>query len=87
MSTNEYNDLYLNPLLKKLSYEKKEIIIMGDFNVDLLNYENNNDVQDNLNLLFSNSYLPYITLPTRLSKSTKTLIDNIFYKGTRQPII
>ena len=53
---------------------------MGDFNIDLLNYEKSNDVQEYLDTLCSNSFLPHITLPTRLSKSTKTLIDNIFTK-------
>ena len=86
MPISEYNESYLSPLLDKLSKEKKEIIILGDFNIDLLNYEKNHDIQENLNLLYSNSYLPYITLPTRLSNTTKTLIDNIFYKGNKQPI-
>ena len=69
-----------------LSKEKKEIIIMGDFNIDLLNYEKSIDIQNNLDLLCSNSFLPYITLPTRLSSSTQTLIDNIFYKGKSNPV-
>ena len=86
MPISEYNESYLSPLLEKLSNEKKEIIILGDFNIDLLNYEKNEKVQENLDLLYSNSYLPYITLPTRLSNTTKTLIDNIFYKGNNQPI-
>ena len=58
---------------------------MGDFNIDLLNYEQSKDVQENLDLLCSNSYLPYITLPTRLSNTSKSLIDNIYYKGINQP--
>ena len=59
---------------------------MGDFNIDLLNYEKNCNVQNYLDALCSNSFLPYITLPTRLSHSSKTLIDNIFYKGINRPV-
>ena len=81
----EYIECYLNPLLEKLSHEKKEVIIMGDYNIDLLNYDSNKDVQNYLDTLCSNSFLPYITLPTRISNTTKTLIDNIFYKGGSQP--
>ena len=29
--------------------------------------------------MFSQSFLPYITTPTRITRSTKTLIDNIYY--------
>ena len=32
----------LLPLLEKLSHENKQILIMGDFNINLLNYDNKN---------------------------------------------
>ena len=34
-------DTFLQPLLDKLSYENKNVILMADFNIDLLNYESN----------------------------------------------
>ena len=33
---NEFNNNYLNILLQKISKEKKNIFLLGDFNVDLL---------------------------------------------------
>ena len=40
MDLNEFNDYYLNELLIKLSSENKSVILLGDFNVDLMKYDN-----------------------------------------------
>ena len=34
---NEFLSYYLQPPLKKLSFENKEVLLMGDFNTNLLN--------------------------------------------------
>ena len=47
---------------------------MGDFNMNLLNYESNESVADFLDTMCTHGFLPCISGPTRL-----TLIDNIFY--------
>ena len=39
MSLNEFNDYYINNLLDKLSKENKTVFLLGDFNIDLLNYD------------------------------------------------
>ena len=64
----------------KLSREKKDILIMGDFNINLLNFNNNKDTTTFLDTMFSNSFSPFITLPTRVGNTSETLIDNICYK-------
>ena len=51
---------------------------MGDFNINLLNYDNKNTANF-LHTMFSYSYLPFINAPTRVTGHSKTLIDNIFY--------
>ena len=56
--------------------ENKNLI--GDFNVNLLNYNNHNPTNEFLDSLASNSFVPYILQPTRLTSHSKTLIDNIF---------
>ena len=43
MEVTEFNDVFLQNILQKLSYENKEIIIMGDFNTDILKYDTNSD--------------------------------------------
>ena len=63
--------------MNKLLREKKDILIMGDLNINLLNY-NDKDTTF-LDTMFSNSFSPFITLPTRVGNTSETLIDNIFY--------
>ena len=36
----DFNENYTLPLMDKLSREKKDILIMGGFNINLLNYNN-----------------------------------------------
>ena len=52
---------------------------MGDFNINLLSYESNRETAGFLNNMHSNSLVPYITLPTRITHRSKTLTDNIFF--------
>ena len=74
-----FNDHYLNPLLDNLSKEaNKTIVLLGDFNIDLLNFDTSEYVSTFLDDLASNSLQPQILLPTRISNNSKTLIDNIF---------
>ena len=51
---------------------------MGDFNVNLLNYDTHTATNDFANSLFSNNFLPCINQPTRISAHSSTLVDNIF---------
>ena len=39
MHSSEFNSIFLNDLLEKLSHENKNNILMGDFNIDLLKYD------------------------------------------------
>ena len=41
--TNDFNENYILRLMDKLSREKKGILIMGDFNINLLKYNNDTD--------------------------------------------
>ena len=43
LEVTEFNDVFLENILEKLSYENKEIIIMDDFNIDILKYDTNSD--------------------------------------------
>ena len=70
--------LNLNDLLEKLSHENKEIILMGDFNIDLLKYETHDDSADFLDAIYASFLLPYISAPSRVTPHSKALIDNIF---------
>ena len=53
---------------------------MGDFNLDLIKSEHHPATGDFLNSMNSLGYHPLIALPTRITPSSDTLIDNIFTK-------
>ena len=55
-----------------------EIFICGDFNLNLLDSESNNPTNQFVNQMASNSLLPVISRPTRITEQTASLIDNIF---------
>ena len=78
MSVDEFNDIYLTPLLRKITFENKNIFLTGDFNINLLNTETDEPTSSFLNNLASNLFIPHIILPTRITTRSKTLIDNIF---------
>lgn len=73
-----FNDT-LNELLTKVKNEKKYCCLMGDFNLNLLNHETHAGTCQFLDILYSNLMFPLITKPTRVSKESATLIDNIFF--------
>jgi hypothetical protein len=58
----------------------KNVIVAGDFNIDLTKFNNNSNINDYLDNIIANGYIPKITNPTRLTCRTGTLIDNFFIK-------
>ena len=68
---------FYSETLEKLSTEKREIIMTGDFNIDLLKSTDEN-TNDFLNINFSFGLTPVIKYPTRITMNTASLIDNIF---------
>ena len=65
MEVNEFNSLFLNTLSENLLSEKnKEIVLLGDFNIDLLKYEKEHNTADFLDQMYSASLVPHITSPT-----------------------
>ena len=51
---------------------------MGDFNLDLLKIDENQYTKDFINQMFSSTFYPLISKPTRITNISATLIDNIF---------
>ena len=69
---------YLDSVLSKTLKENKEIYIAGDFNIDLLKIESNVKYKDFYDLMSSFGLIPKIIQPTRITKKTATIIDDIF---------
>ena len=61
---------FIQPVLDKLSFENKNIIPLGDFKIDFLHYENDNQTRIFLDHMYS--------MPARITPHYKTLIDIIF---------
>lgn len=43
MKVAEFNDVFFQNIPERLSHENKEIILMDNFNIDILKYETNSD--------------------------------------------
>ena len=77
MDIDEFNSLF-EDVMDRISYENKEFYLLGDFNLDLLKIDDESKIDDFYNIISSNFLVPHITIPTRITSTSKTLIDNIF---------
>ena len=71
----------ISPIVENLSKENSTLIFAGDFNINLLNINEREKIQDYFDLFVSRGLFPKITLPTRLSTYSGTLIDQIFVRN------
>ena len=55
----------------------KAAFLLGDFNLNSLDYDTNEVVQNLFNLIFQNAFLPLIQRPTRITRISATAIDHI----------
>ena len=59
MDVTQFNNI-LNNLLKNINQEQKTVFLLGDFNFDLMHYNEHKSTNEFLDSIASNSYLPYI---------------------------
>ena len=71
---SDFTNNYITPLLDKLSNENKDIMIMDDFNINLITYNDDKNTGNFLDTMFSQSF--YLTLQHPLELE-ETLISNI----------
>ena len=58
MDLADFNCNYLNKVLENASKEQKSIFLLGDFDVNLLDYNEHNEINEFLDSLTSNSFIP-----------------------------
>ena len=80
-NVDKFND-YINQTMEKISKENKLIFLIGDFNINLLNYESLGETDDFINTMISHYLLPHILHPTRVTDHSVTVTDNIFSNNT-----
>ena len=75
MDLHDFNNDYLNPLLAKLSKEKKTVFLLYHYNSK---YEKHSPTDEFLDYLASSVFVLYIIQPRRVTSSSKTITGNIF---------
>jgi hypothetical protein len=69
------NELILR--LKKINKENKKCVILGDLNIDGTKMSMNEHVKNFFETILDHHWVPTITLPTRITSNTASLIDHI----------
>lgn len=64
-------------IMSKIKNESKLCYMLGDYNINLLNCDVHQPTHDFVDTCFSNCFIPTINKPTRITKHSATLIDNI----------
>ena len=59
-------------------FKGKTLYICGDFNIDLMKYNEHASTSKFLDMLYSFDLYPLVIKPTRITDQSATLIDNIF---------
>ena len=79
MDVPDFKNNCLNQIFEMYPKNKKRyIVLLGDFNINLLNYNDHQAINNFFDSLASNSFILYILHPTRINNHSKTLLDNIF---------
>ena len=76
-SVSDFSD-HINTILPKLMKENKNILITGDTNINLLKCHNHKPSAEYLDSFLANGFIPKITVPTRVTHKSATLIDHMF---------
>ena len=64
--------------IEKLKSRKLMYYIGGDFNADLLKSNSDTNIKDFMNLTYSLGCITLITLPTRITTTSSTLLDHVY---------
>ena len=70
----------ITPVISNIANNSCNIVVSGDFNIDLLQINDRVKYQKYFDVFVTNSLFHLIALPTRESKHSSTLIDQIFCK-------
>jgi hypothetical protein len=83
---NQFMELFSNQIAH-LSSLNATVHIMGDFNLDLLKYNESNFIQNYADMFFSSGFLQLIMKPTRCTSNTATLIDHIITNCNNKKLV
>ena len=75
---NVFLDKLWDLLQQLVRNSSRRVIICGDFNTDFLTNSSSTEAKDVQQLFLSFGLTPHVNEPTRVSKTSKSLIDNFF---------
>ena len=70
-----------------MPFEKKEVALLGDYNINLLNCDSDKNTCVFLELMLSFFFLQRIIKPTRITLRSETLTDNILINELHSNIV
>ena len=76
----------LKKQLESLNSKGKEVLILGDVNIDFLKYNKDVQTSEYLDMLFDLGFMPVITKATRVTDHTSSLIDDIYTNAPEKVI-
>ena len=79
---NELENHFKN-ILSKREITNKELVLVGDFNINVLDFNESKMVQNFVNLMFRHGLIPTINKPTRVTRNTATAIDHIITNSVK----
>ena len=68
---------YLASIFQGAQNEKKNIVIIGDFNLNCLNYNEDSNIRHFYHKVFELGFISLIGKPARVCKNSATINDNI----------
>ena len=74
----KFIDLLDNVLQQIDRHKNKHILLLGDFNIDLIKYDNDINSQKLIDTTTNYGFVQTISRPTRITDHSATLIDHIF---------
>ena len=70
--------IHIKDIMNSLKHSKQQCHFLGDYNINLLSAERHTPTSSFIEHMYSNSFIPLINKPTRVTDRSATLIDNIF---------
>ena len=68
----------MKDIMDKIKNENKICYLVGDYNINLINVDSHGLTSEFNDIMYSGGFIPLITRPTRVTRTSATLIDNIY---------
>ena len=73
MDVLDFKNNYLVQVFEIVSKERKQVFLLGDLIINLLNYNDYQPTNDFLDSLASNSFIPFLLHTSRITSHSKTI--------------